>query len=258
DQINTPRAITDTSGTVHWKWDSDPFGVGSPDQDPDGDGVGFVYNLRMPEQYFDAETGLHYNYYRDYDPSVGRYVQSDPIGLEGGLNTYAYVANDPLSITDTFGLLADSVTNTCRLRPDLCAALGISGAAALSESAKHSSSVTPSEETSEKECGDKKCATCKDTYPERINCNQLTDYPYWNWSGAISQFPAGATKHAKRRATDGPCSVDSGYTPGTHWNIRGGRGKGSDKLGSISSCPCCQDTDGGPRLREKFRSDFTR
>ena len=64
----------------------------------------FSFNLRFPGQYYDAETGLHYNYFRDYDPSVGRYVESDPIGLRGGLNTYAYV-NDPLTQLDPLGLM---------------------------------------------------------------------------------------------------------------------------------------------------------
>jgi RHS repeat-associated protein len=48
----------------------------------------FVYDLRFPGQYYDAETGLSYNYFRDYDPVVGRYVQIDPIGQHGGINTY--------------------------------------------------------------------------------------------------------------------------------------------------------------------------
>ncbi len=58
----------------------------------------------VPGQYFDQETGLHYNYFRDYDPSTGRYVESDPIGLEGELNTYLYAASNPVLHIDPLGL----------------------------------------------------------------------------------------------------------------------------------------------------------
>jgi RHS repeat-associated protein len=89
---------------VVWRWDSDAFGAIAANEDPDADSNLFVYGLRFPGQYFDPETGLHYNYMRDLDPQVGRYVQSDPIGLRGGLNTYAYVGGNPISSSDPLGL----------------------------------------------------------------------------------------------------------------------------------------------------------
>jgi len=103
DHLGTPRAITD-SGTVVWRWESDPFGSTLAQEDPDGGLTLFTYNLRFPGQYYDSESGLHYNYFRTYDPSTGRYLESDPIGLEGGLNTYAYVDSNPLRYVDYYGL----------------------------------------------------------------------------------------------------------------------------------------------------------
>jgi RHS repeat-associated protein len=85
DHLGTPRVISDEAGKIVWRWDfGEPFGDSQPDDDPDGDGVRFDFPLRFPGQYHDRETGLNYNYYRDYDPATGRYTTSDPIGLAGG------------------------------------------------------------------------------------------------------------------------------------------------------------------------------
>jgi RHS repeat-associated protein len=106
DQLNAPRKITRPSDNgLMWRWDADPFGTAAPNQNPASLGT-FIYNLRFPGQYYQAETGLNYNYFRDYDPATGRYIESDPIGLRAGVNTYAYANNNPLSRTDPFGLFS--------------------------------------------------------------------------------------------------------------------------------------------------------
>ncbi len=104
DQIDTPRVITDTNNLMVWRWDqADPFGVALPDENPTSLGA-FKYNLRFPGQVYDAETGKHYNVNRDYGPASGRYIQSDPIGLNGGQwSTYSYVNGNPVNETDPTG-----------------------------------------------------------------------------------------------------------------------------------------------------------
>jgi RHS repeat-associated protein len=103
DHLNTPRRITRrTTSDIVWEWDSDPFGA-APNTNPSGLGT-FTFNLRFAGQYYDSETGLNYNYYRDYDPAVGRYVESDPIGLRGGANPYTYALNSPINYGDPLGL----------------------------------------------------------------------------------------------------------------------------------------------------------
>jgi RHS repeat-associated protein len=113
DHLNTPRRITRPSDdAIVWSWDSDPFGTTAADEDPDGDETDFIYHLRFPGQYLDEETGLHYNYFRDYDPVTGRYVQSDPAGLSGGINAFTYALANPASFVDVLGLYADCITYT--------------------------------------------------------------------------------------------------------------------------------------------------
>jgi RHS repeat-associated protein len=104
DHLGTPRKITrPNDNKTFWSWESEAFGNSLPDQNPPGLGS-FVFNLRFPGQYYDAETGLHYNYFRDYDPRTGKYIESDPVGLKGGVNTYVYVRNNPVNRIDPLGL----------------------------------------------------------------------------------------------------------------------------------------------------------
>lgn len=105
DHLDTPRTIVDASNQAIWQWHSDPFGTTPANEDIDNNGNNFVSNLRLPGQYFDIETNTHYNYFRDYEPETGRYVQSDPIGLDGGINTYVYVEADSLQNFDSDGLV---------------------------------------------------------------------------------------------------------------------------------------------------------
>jgi RHS repeat-associated protein len=84
-------------GALARQWNHDPFGNGDP--------LGaFPYELRFPGQFFDQATYRHYNYFRDCDPRLGHYIGSDPIGLSGGINTYAYAGGDPVSGVDPLGL----------------------------------------------------------------------------------------------------------------------------------------------------------
>ena len=103
DHLDTPRTVIDRAGRQRWSWVAEPFGNSPPIENPVGFGV-FKLNLRMPGQYHDVESGLVYNWNRTYDAALGRYTQSDPIGLAGGINTYAYVENQPTSLTDPMGL----------------------------------------------------------------------------------------------------------------------------------------------------------
>lgn len=115
DHLNTPRLVTDANQQTVWKWDQqEPFGSNPADENPSGLGA-FDLPLRLPGQRYDKETGLHQNYFRDYDPSLGRYLESDPLGvLTTGTPTpttrvnyvFAYANATPLNTTDSSGLHA--------------------------------------------------------------------------------------------------------------------------------------------------------
>ena len=124
DHLGTPRRITNWSNSVDWQWPYSAFGENLPNGilAPTTDATlayttdtatnthlearpsPISFNLRFAGQYFDQESNLSYNYFRSYQPAQGRYTQSDPIGLGGGLNRFGYVEGNPLSFTDPMGL----------------------------------------------------------------------------------------------------------------------------------------------------------
>ncbi|MFZ2629957.1 MAG: RHS repeat-associated core domain-containing protein [Desulfosalsimonadaceae bacterium] len=109
DHLGTPQKMTDVSGAVVWSAKPESFGEATVE-------VATVENnLRFPGQYYDNETGLHYNLNRYYLPDTGRYGSADPVGLQGGINFYSYCLNDPLNLTDTMGLIWVTVDHD---RPD--------------------------------------------------------------------------------------------------------------------------------------------
>lgn len=99
DQIGTPRKLVLGNGRIVWSADYEPFGAAHVSSNST-----VVCSLRGSSQYFDEESGLHYNTFRYYDPLTGRYFTEDPLGLDQGPNLYRFCMNDPLSFVDTQGL----------------------------------------------------------------------------------------------------------------------------------------------------------
>jgi RHS repeat-associated protein len=162
DHLNTPRVVTRPADNKRvWEWKSLPFGEALPNESPEGLPA-FGYQLRFPGQEWEGELGLSQNWFRSYDAASGRYVQSDPIGLKGGLNTYLYANANPLSYTDPLGLnpgvgcLAGAWAGPlgCGVGAGIGTAImgGVALAAILS---------TPGDTAKPEQCTDKPCPPCK-------------------------------------------------------------------------------------------------
>jgi RHS repeat-associated protein len=99
DRLGTPQILTDSTNTVVWEGYYKPFG--EAEVNPNSS---VVNNFRFAGQYYDEETGLHYNWHRYYDPRMGRYLRADPIGVLGGINLFLYAENNPINLIDFYGL----------------------------------------------------------------------------------------------------------------------------------------------------------
>ena len=110
NHLGTPQQVVDEQRQLVWQALTAPFGLARVTFTENGrNGKPFEMNLRLPGQVYDAETGLHYNYLRDYDPMLGRYLTPDPMDLGAGTNPYAYVSNNPLSNIDPLGLFQSDI-----------------------------------------------------------------------------------------------------------------------------------------------------
>jgi RHS repeat-associated protein len=117
DHLGSPQKLTDASQTTVWDGVFDPFG-----EEVVITGLAAM-QMRFPGQYADEETGFSYNYFRNYDPNLGRYIQSDPIGLLGGINLYSYTDGNPVTRIDRRGLAIETVWDAANVAIDV-ASLG--------------------------------------------------------------------------------------------------------------------------------------
>jgi RHS repeat-associated protein len=170
DHLGTPRlaARLDTGATT-WTWDftGSSFGDHAPRE------TGLVLDLRYPGQHYDRHTGWHYNYFRDYEPGTGRYVQSDPIGLGGGVSTYGYALQNPWRFVDPTGEQAQLALCfggpvPCALAAGSMVACGI--AVLQSRRFPQLDGVPEPPDPSTWQCENPVCESPKPSPPERDEC----------------------------------------------------------------------------------------
>ncbi len=243
DQLGTPQELYDDNGEQVWSAKYQAWGRIShygkrKIEQP----------LRFQGQYEDSETGLYYNRFRYYDPDTGRFLESDPARLAGDLNSYSYARGSPTMRTDPMGLWAGVDDVFTGPFDEILVIGGLITWLSSSSGTKSNTTTGTKSATSTTQC-----ESCKTRYPLYVLCSRLRGYNFNRMREATEAFRKivgeDIRTHNPSRATGGPCAGTPGA--GTHWNIRPKRG--SERLGSITSCTCCEDTPSGPILREKFR-----
>ena len=233
DNLNTPRTISrPIDNQVVWRYElQEPFGNAAPNQNPSGLG-NFDYNLRESWQYHDQETGTQFNWNRDYVPEIGRYIQSDPIGLAGGFATYSYVDADPLRQIDSTGLVSSGKKD-----PDCCDDVQASCTCRAKLTGGPGYEVDPKSGKSRKKClyeCNCSCSLKSQDDPRTWGFNPKTrkfknPRKMWDISGSFTSM--GLTQQSQQgwdRGND-TCYGQSGMPPvAVEFSIGGGSGSSTD------------------------------
>jgi RHS repeat-associated protein len=216
DHLGTPLVATGAliDPIVVWRASYSAFGEATVEANPGGYGS-IVLNYRLPGQFFDAETGLHYNFYRTYDPRLGRYLEPDPIGQPGGINLYLYARNNPVGIIDPFGLFGtlDFVKNYFRRNPSPVNLGGVGLGPAFESSPSVSSAISAFNARLERKARAAAAAACEKCPPDGTTTGfSIADPTTTNVLREPGLFAVGGSHFFRR----GGCSVSVTCTTGEY------------------------------------------
>ncbi|AOX99689.1 RHS repeat-associated core domain-containing protein [Jeongeupia sp. USM3] len=202
DELPKPLQATDKAGNIIWAANYNAFGLATiTTPAASAEHPTITSNLRLPGQYWDDETGLHYNFHRYYDPNTGRYVTMDPVGFDGGINKYAYVSGNPVSGRDPQGLCLEDLCVGEAIAYGTC----VAGCMAFDVAANYASGECQNLGASAKECA----LTCFVPFGKLFKWMGKWATRAWdafnNLPCAINSFPAETlvqVKPAKAKAKD--------------------------------------------------------